>query len=80
MATGEYLTKGESVLIIGATGFGKSFIASALRNQACAQSYKVLYFSTQKLMMKTKMARAEGTIYTFFETLSKTSLLILDNF
>lgn len=80
LATGEYLTKGESVLITGATGCGKSFIASALGNQACAQGYKVLYFSTQKLMMKTKMARAEGTIYAFFETLSKTSLLILDDF
>lgn len=80
LATGEYLTKGESVLITGATGCGKSFIASALGNQACAQGHKVLYFSTQKLMMKAKMARAEGTVYSFFETLSKTSLLILDDF
>ena len=30
LATGEYITKGESVLITGATGCGKSFIASAL--------------------------------------------------
>jgi DNA replication protein DnaC len=80
LATGEYLDKGESVLITGATGCGKSFIASALGHQACAQGYKVAYFNIQKLMMKTKMSRAEGTIFKLFENLSKTNLLILDDF
>jgi DNA replication protein DnaC len=80
LATGEYLTKGESVLITGATGCGKSFIASAFGHQACAQGYKVVYFNTQKLLMKTKMSRAEGTIFKLFEDISKAALLILDDF
>lgn len=80
LATGEYLSKGESVLITGATGCGKSFLASALGHQACAQGYKVLYFNTQKLLMKTKMARAEGTIFKLFDSISKASLLIIDDF
>jgi DNA replication protein DnaC len=80
LASGDYLDKGESVLITGATGCGKSFIASALGHQACAQGYKVAYFNTQKLLMKTKMSRAEGTIFKLFENLSKTKLLILDDF
>jgi len=80
LATGQYLSNGESVLVTGATGCGKSFIASALGHQACAQGYKVIYFNTQKLLMKTKMARAEGTIFKLFEGLSKAALLILDDF
>lgn len=80
LATGDYLSKGESILITGATGCGKSFLASALGHQACVQGFKVAYFNTQKLMLKTKMARLEGTIYKFFEKLSKTNLLILDDF
>ena len=80
LATGDYLLKGESVLITGATGCGKSFLASALGHQACAQGHKVVYFNTQKLMMKTKMARAEGTIFKLFENISKTHLLIIDDF
>jgi DNA replication protein DnaC len=80
LATGNYISKGESVLITGATGCGKSFLASALGHQACANGFKVAYFNTQKLMLKTKMARLEGTIYKFFEKLSKTNLLILDDF
>lgn len=80
LATGEYLTKGESVLITGATGCGKSFLASALGHQACLHGYRVAYFNTQKLLLKTKMARLEGTVYKFFEKLAKTHLLILDDF
>lgn len=80
LATGEYLTKGESLLISGATGSGKSFLASALGHQACAQGHSVAYFNVQKLLLKTKMARLDGTLIKFFEKLSKTHLLILDDF
>ena len=80
LATGEYLSKGESVLITGATGCGKSFLASALGHQACAQGYKVAWYNLQKLLLKTKISRIEGTIFKFFESLEKTDLLILDDF
>ena len=80
LATGEYITKGESVLITGATGCGKSFVASALGNHACAQGFKVVYFNVQKMFLKTKMARIEGTIFKTFDKIAKTNLLILDDF
>lgn len=80
LTTGDYILKGESVLITGATGCGKSFLASALGHQACVLGHKVAYFNTQKLMLKTKMARLEGSIYKFFDKLAKTNLLILDDF
>lgn len=80
LATGDYLSKGESVLISGATGCGKSFLASALGHHACAQGYKVAYFNVQKLLLRIKMSRLDGTIYKFFEKISKMNLLILDDF
>ena len=80
LATGEYLSKGEAILITGSTGCGKSFLASALGHQACAQGHKVAYYNVQKLLLKTKISRIEGTILKFFEFISKTDLLILDDF
>ena len=80
LVTGDYINKGESILITGATGCGKSFITSALGHHACAQGFKVAYFNVQKLLQKTKMARIEGTIHQFLQKLSKTDLLILDDF
>jgi DNA replication protein DnaC len=80
LATCSYIEKGEAVLIYGATGVGKSFLASALGHQACQLGYKVAYHNILKLLLKTKMARLDGSIYKFFEKLAKTDLLILDDF
>ena len=80
LATCQYISRGESVLITGATGCGKSFIASALGHQACLHGYKVMYFNTQKFMLKVKMARLEGSILNFFDKIAKCSLLVLDDF
>lgn len=80
LSPGDYIQKGASVLITGATGCGKSFLASALGHQACVQGYKVAYFNVQKLMVKTKLSRLDGTLFKFFEKLAKTDLLILDDF
>lgn len=80
LATCEYISKGESVLITGKTGSGKSFVSSALGHYACAKGYRVGYFNTQKFMVRIKMARLEGSILNFFDKIAKTQLLILDDF
>ncbi|MGC9344334.1 MAG: IS21-like element helper ATPase IstB [Bacteroidales bacterium] len=80
LATCNYVTKGESLLITGATGCGKSFLASALGHQACSHGHTVAYFNTQKFMLRVKMARLEGNILKFFDKIAKTSLFILDDF
>lgn len=77
---GNYIRDGESVLITGATGCGKSFLASALGHQACSQGYKVMYFNLQKLFLKIKMSRADGTIIKLLDRINKADLLILDDF
>lgn len=80
LATCEFIKMGESILITGKTGCGKSFLTSALGHQACVHGYSVAYFNTQKLMLKIKMARLEGNILKFFDKIAKTSLLIIDDF
>lgn len=80
LATCEYIEKGESILITGKTGSGKSFLASAFGNQACIYGKSVAYFNTAKLMAKIKMSRMDGSLLKFFDKLAKTTLLILDDF
>src|SRR5690606_2502664 len=80
LATGEYIAQGTAVLVSGSTGCGKSFLSSALGQQACLQGYKVAYFNTQKLMLKAKLVRLEGSSIRFFDKLAKADLLILDDF
>jgi DNA replication protein len=80
LSTGSYIRKGEAVLITGAAGCGKSFLASALGTQACRQGFSVAYYNMQKLLLRLKIARIEGTIIRLFDKLAKTDLLILDDF
>lgn len=80
LASCGYIARGESVLITGSTGCGKSFLASALGHQACLHGYSVIYFNTQKVMLRTKMARSDGSILKYFDKIAKTSLVILDDF
>src|SRR5690554_6356605 len=76
----EFIKSGQNVVLAGNPGTGKTHLAIGLGQQACLQGKKVAYFNLQKLLMKTKMARIEGTIHRMFTKLSKTDLLIIDDF
>ena len=80
LASGEYIKNGEAVIITGAAGCGKSFLASALGHQACRQGYNVAYTNMQKLLVRLKLARIDGSIIKLFDRLEKTELLIIDDF
>lgn len=75
-----FITRKENILITGATGVGKSFLASALGHQACLAGYKTLYFNTQKLFSKLKMLKADGSYSREISKIEKYDLLILDDF
>lgn len=75
-----YINKGQSIIITGATGCGKSFLASALGQQACMMGYKVLYSSLSKLFSQLKISRLDGTLAKSLENIAKQHLLIIDDF
>ena len=60
LADTDFIKRAENVFITGATGSGKSYIASALGYQGCQMGYKVAYFSMPKLLQKLQFARADG--------------------
>lgn len=80
LADTSFIAKKENILITGATGVGKSYLASALGNQACQSGYRTLYFNTQKLFTKLKMLKADGSYSREIARIEKYDLLILDDF
>jgi len=79
-AAGGYIKKGESLLITGSTGVGKSYIASALGYQACIEGYRVVYYNIAKLLARLKMAKADGSYLKELAKIERQHLLILDDF
>ena len=80
LAQGEFIDRGENILITGSTGVGKSYISTALGHQACIEGYRVMYYSTNKLFARLKMAKQEGEYLKEITKLERQSLLILDDF
>ena len=80
LAQMKWIQAGSTVLITGATGVGKSFLACALGTEACLQGYSTRYFGAPKLFRRLRMARGEGTYTEEMKRLAKTSLLIIDDF
>jgi DNA replication protein DnaC len=70
----------KNIIVTGATGLGKSFISSALGNQACLYGYRTLYFNTRKLFSTLKLAKADGTYIRQVQKIEKADLLLLDDF
>ena len=68
------------VLISGATGTGKSFLACALGHSACRKGLSTRYFRLSRLLGDLAIARADGSYARTLERLARTDLLILDDF
>jgi DNA replication protein DnaC len=68
-----------NVIITGATGTGKSYIACALAQQACRAGYRALYRRVPRLLEELALAHADGTYTRLLGRLAKTDVLVLDD-
>jgi DNA replication protein DnaC len=79
LAQSEWVGRHLNVLVLGPTGAGKSFLASALGRSACQAGYKVRYERTSRLLQMLEMAHADGSYPQLLRTLARTPLLIFDD-
>jgi DNA replication protein DnaC len=77
---GRYLQQGENLLITGATGCGKSYLACALGHQACIHGYKTTYLNMNRLIEKVTLSKLDGSYIKLLNHLEKQTLIILDDF
>jgi DNA replication protein DnaC len=75
----QWVKEAHNVLIIGPTGVGKTYLACALAHKACLQGYSTLYFRLPRLLQELGIAKADGRYDKILKTLSKTQLLIVDD-
>lgn len=76
----DWIRKAENLVITGATGAGKSFIACALGHAACVRKLKVKYVNCMKLFSSLKIAKGDGSFVREMKSLERQDLLILDDF
>lgn len=79
LADCSFVDRGENIIITGATGCGKSYLASALGYQACTKGKRVAYFSLPKLLSKLKSDKLDGSFRKEMDRIENKNLLILDD-
>jgi len=68
----------QHLILHGPTGIGKSFLACALGDQACKLGFTVRYTKMRDLLSDILQSRADGSYRSYWNRLSKTELLIID--
>jgi len=79
LAACDYVRRHHNVIITGATGVGKSFIACALAHTACLRGFGALYHRLPRLLEDLEMARGDGRYLKLLRQLSKVDVLVLDD-
>lgn len=80
LATMDFMARRENMIIVGASGVGKSYLAQALGHQACLNGKRVLYSGTARLLARLRLAKVDGTYLKQLKRVTSMDLLILDDF
>lgn len=80
LATCDWVRHARCVLITGATGTGKTWLACALAQQAARRGHSVLYARTTRLLQELHTAHGDGSLARRLAQLARIDLLLLDDF
>lgn len=70
----------QNVIIVGATGVGKSYLGAALAHAACRQGYRALSMRMPRLLNDLTIARGDGSYGALLQRIAKVDVLVLDDF
>lgn len=79
LASCDWIKKANNILITGATGTGKSYLACALAHKACLEGHTARYLRLPRLMEAITISRADGSYGKLMLDLARTDLIILDD-
>lgn len=79
LASGQWIASHANIIVTGATGTGKSYIACALAQQACRVGRRAAYRRVPRLLEELALAHADGTYTRLLGRLAKIDVLVLDD-
>jgi DNA replication protein DnaC len=79
LATCRWVEEHHNILVSGATGVGKTYLACALAQQACRTGYRAIYRRLARLLDELTLARADGSYAKLLAKLARTDVLVLDD-
>ncbi len=74
------LTHKQNLVITGATGCGKTYLACAIGNKACIEGHMVKFVKLPMFLEELQLHHKSGTFVKLLQSLMKYDILILDDF
>ena len=79
LASCQWIRQHQNLMLTGATGCGKTWLACAFGNAACRPGLSVIYVRTPRLFEALRIAHGDGSFGKRLALLAKTDLLICDD-
>ena len=80
LSTNEYIRKKRNIIILGATGSGKTFLANAFGINACYAGLATWYVRMPDLFIQYSLEEEKGRSMEFLRKIGRYALLIIDEF
>ena len=74
-----WLYESRNLIVTGASGTGKTYLACAFGNQACRKGFKTKYYRVNRLLTDLNIGQGDGSYNKIIKELKKVDLLILDD-
>lgn len=79
LAACRWVDEHQNILITGATGTGKTYVACALAQQACRKGHRAIYRRASRLFSELALARADGSYTRVLAKIARADVLVLDD-
>jgi len=79
LADAQWVRAHQNVLIVGATGTGKTFIACALAHAALRRGHTALYLRAPRMLSELAIARADGRLPRVLAAWARVDVLVIDD-
>lgn len=76
----DWIKQHQDIIITGPTGIGKTYLACALTHRACQHGLSATFFRLPRMFSEISLARADGSYPRLMSRLSKTDVIVLDDF
>src|SRR6185436_3489553 len=80
LASCRWVEEHQAILITGATGTGKTYVACALAHQACRKGFRTIYRRASRLFDELRLAHADGSYTRLLARLARVDVLVIDDF
>lgn len=80
LASGDFIRRGDNMLLVGQSGIGKSHLLEGVGRRACSLGYRVRYIASDELLGDLGASLADGTTPKRIRYYTRFDLLIIDGF